>query len=64
MADTLTLPRTKGAVRLAEAAKRRAAIVAAYRKLKAIKPLAERFQVSRQRVWQILKEEGVYDAEA
>ncbi len=63
MTDTLTLPKTKGAVRLAEAAKRRAGIVAAYRKLKSVKSVAEEFHVTRQRVWQILKEEGVTRAQ-
>ena len=63
MTDTLTVPRTKGAERLAEAAKRRAAIVAAYQRLKKVRPVAEEVGLTRQRVWQILKEEGVYRAE-
>ena len=63
MTDTLTVPRTKGAERLAAAAKRRAAIVAAYQRLKKVRPVAEEVGLTRQRVWQILTEEGVYRAE-
>lgn len=62
MADTVTVPRTKGAERLAAAAKRRAAVVAAYRRLKEVRLVAQEVGLTRQRVWQILNEEGVYHA--